>query len=419
MASPAVIDQPQEAPNDVAVASGAESPLQGSTRPTTDINRLSAVPSSGMVRGPTTNTYCFDKEETRANKRSSSVGNAFRRLFSKSPAPPERSSSETQHTSETAKRRGQRGHTPPRNPTSPNTSGSISEESSTLPPNNLFYRPPTQNIPLGGLLNAQQVSLDPHRTAMASHRGLDYGQPGGSWRDQATVIRNSGAPAPLPSSQSVSHVSQQYGEIRSHADVPFSLASVRHSSRPIGEIRSHDVRFDDFQGTNDNDNNVIVHYAVPTGTRYLPVVLNDTVTMMLMGQHDGQSVFEPINTFLQSPEDGLRFHRTMNANDMYEGSLDLARFGRPVVGPLSNDENWLVNPLPYDPTRPSVRTQNSENYENAIPIIDAVTLGPPPSIADAISIGAAWNPEAVDPSSSAVQAVDISLMAEFGSAVTR
>ena len=107
---------------------------QPQTSVDSSINRLSAVPSSGMVRNPTpNNSFCFDKEETRP-KRSSSVGNAFRRLFSKSPAPLERSSSETHNSSESAKRRGARGHTPPRNVSSPNTS----VESSTLPPNNSF-----------------------------------------------------------------------------------------------------------------------------------------------------------------------------------------------------------------------------------------------------------------------------------------
>jgi len=67
------------------------------------------------------------------------------------------------------------------------------------------------------------------------------------------------------------------------------------------------------------------------------VTLNETVTMIFLGHHDGLSVFEPINEFLKSPEDGLRYHRSMVTSDVYDGCLDLAQFGRPVMGPLSSD----------------------------------------------------------------------------------
>ena len=97
---------------------------------------------------------------------------------------------------------------------------------------------------------------------------------------------------------------------------------------------------------------VVVHYTVPEGQRYLPITLNHMVTMIFIGKHGEDFVYEPINNWLQSPEEGLRYHRTMDVNDVYDGCLDMATFGRPVVGPISQDHKWLVNPLVYDPTRP-------------------------------------------------------------------
>ena len=63
------------------------------SRPVDVIDRLSAVPSSGMVRDPNFIVFDKEKEETRP-KRSSSIGASLRRLFNKSPAK-ERSSSDT------------------------------------------------------------------------------------------------------------------------------------------------------------------------------------------------------------------------------------------------------------------------------------------------------------------------------------
>ena len=97
---------------------------------------------------------------------------------------------------------------------------------------------------------------------------------------------------------------------------------------------------------------VIVHYAVPEGQRYLPITLNHTVTMIYLGRHHEDHVYEPINTWLRSGEDGLRYHRSMNVDDVYGGPLGMATFGRPVAGPLSEDQQWLVTPPSYDPTRP-------------------------------------------------------------------
>ena len=61
---------------------------------------------------------------------------------------------------------------------------------------------------------------------------------------------------------------------------------------------------------------VVVHYAVPEGQRYLPITLNNAVTMSHIGRHNGDYVYEPISTWLQSPGDGLRYHRSMNEDDV-------------------------------------------------------------------------------------------------------
>ena len=98
-----------------------------------------------MVRDPidqmsTSNSIDFDKEETRSNKRASSIGATFRRLFSKSPAPQyERFSSETK-TSESVSGAGHRGRTPPKTTNSLQIS-TDSIESSILRPNNPYFVP--------------------------------------------------------------------------------------------------------------------------------------------------------------------------------------------------------------------------------------------------------------------------------------
>ena len=90
---------------------------------------------------------------TNSMKRSSSVGAAFKRLFSKSPSAADRSTSETSVSllgAETSQGSvivgGARGRTPPRLSVSPNLidyqqPGETSTSSSTLPPNNPFYCP--------------------------------------------------------------------------------------------------------------------------------------------------------------------------------------------------------------------------------------------------------------------------------------
>ena len=91
---------------------------------------------------------------------------------------------------------------------------------------------------------------------------------------------------------------------------------------------------------------------MPAGQRFLPIALGSTVTMVYIGKDNEKFVYEPVNHWLKSSEDGLRYHRSMDVSDVYDGPLDLAPFGKPVSGPLSDDKLWLVNPLSYDPTRP-------------------------------------------------------------------
>ena len=74
--------------------------------------------------------------------------------------------------------------------------------------------------------------------------------------------------------------------------------------------------------------------------------------MLHIGSHNELMVYEPINTWLRSPEDGLRYHRSMDVEDVCAGPLEMATFGKAVVGAVGGDSKWLVNPIGYDPSRP-------------------------------------------------------------------
>ena len=138
-------------------------------------------------------------ETQKSKKRSSSVGSAFRRLFSKSPAVAERSSSDHSVsllgtetpliTQESVVGAGLRGRTPPK----VKTPSPITPHSTTLTPNNPFYvpvdDPNIDSYQSKGGLRAQQLLL---RAPMASHRGtMEYdtgGQFGGPRRAQSTDV---------------------------------------------------------------------------------------------------------------------------------------------------------------------------------------------------------------------------------------
>ena len=96
----------------------------------------------------------------------------------------------------------------------------------------------------------------------------------------------------------------------------------------------------------------------------------------------------------------------MHVDDVYEGCLDMATFGRAVVGPVSDDRQWMINPLTYDPTRPAAITDETgeipEDLRNSLstPVTDAAALGDYTKASNASD-------------------VDIGLMAELGAAITR
>ena len=246
-----------------------------------------------------------------------------------------------------------------------------------------FYIPPKiqrelSDRNIGGVSMTQSQLFQPSsiRAAMASHRGID----GSGWTtadrrppaaDTDTDSHQCGETlfGEIPSSK-VADSSQSRVLARAtagfHSSVP-SSSCVSHTGESIPVRSVSDQQFgavgaaaSQSSGTKDAANlpanhattQVVVHYTVPEGQRYLPITLNHMVTMIFIGKHGEDFVYEPINNWLQSPEEGLRYHRTMDVNDVYDGCLDMATFGRRVVGPISEDNKWLVNPLVYDPTRP-------------------------------------------------------------------
>ena len=75
-------------------------------------------------------------------------------------------------------------------------------------------------------------------------------------------------------------------------------------------------------------------------------MLNEAIAMIHLGDHKGQYVYEPVNHHLRSPEDGCRFHRSMNVSDVYDDPLDIATWGRPVTGQYQmTGAGWSSAPL--------------------------------------------------------------------------
>ena len=89
---------------------------------------------------------------------------------------------------------------------------------------------------------------------------------------------------------------------------------------------------------------VIAHYQAPSNLCYLPIVVNEMVILLqIKSANAGYAIFEPVGNFVKSPEDGLRFHRTMNVGDMYDGPLDLAPWGQPVTDQLRRTiHGWSI-----------------------------------------------------------------------------
>jgi hypothetical protein len=143
--------------------------------------------------------------------------------------------------------------------------------------------------------------------------------------------------------------------------------------------------------------------------------LDETVTMLQVGEHYGQGVFEPINTYLRSSEDGLRFYRSMNATDPYDGPLDVAPWHVAVVGEEPDDTNWLIGPVRYDPTALPLHREGAQPKTH-------------PSGGDALNSGPG-NFDLVTPTGAATplgahtastpQDIDLGLLSELAQAVTR
>ena len=97
----------------------------------------------------------------------------------------------------------------------------------------------------------------------------------------------------------------------------------------------------------------------------------------------------------------------MNESDVYEGPLDMAKFGRPVSGLLSAGATWLVNPLSYDRTR--LTSSHTVNHGEAQPTpisLDTPT-GEPRPLGDYVA------PTTI------TSDVDICLLADLGRVVSR
>ena len=71
--------------------------------------------------------------------------------------------------------------------------------------------------------------------------------------------------------------------------------------------------------------------------------------MSKIGEYNGYQVYSPCNTFLKSTENGLRYHKSMDYNDLYPSPSCFATWNWPVIGRVSADKSWLTNPVPYDP----------------------------------------------------------------------
>ena len=59
--------------------------------------------------------------------------------------------------------------------------------------------------------------------------------------------------------------------------------------------------------------------------------------MVHIGYHGCDHIYGPTNMWINSSEDGLRYHRSMDESGIYAGLLDMAKFVRPATGPLGAD----------------------------------------------------------------------------------
>ena len=240
------------------------------------------------------------RQESNSKKRSSSVGAAFKRLFSKSPATAERSFSEvsqaisilgkeTNSPQETGVRAGVRGRTPPKNSGSP-----LTPEYDK--PNNPYYLPPnilTANNK-GGIISPsvliqQHAQQWPPPSRSASHRGgemqLEYGSSYG-YHNVGGTGGHVGVRRRMPlTDQGETHVihDEIHGNYdRLHNTVPLTDQSAASASaqpplepprrhNPDGTARSNHSASDPDQQRGDSrpTTTIIVNYTEPEGARYL------------------------------------------------------------------------------------------------------------------------------------------------------
>ena len=350
------------------------------------------------------------KSEVRP-KRSTSVGAAFRSMFSRSGEQPETvpspwtGSVTTADIADAIEKQGRASSANssfPNSPLGPPVGDNMVQtqergrpptlESNTPSPAARFFTPsvkPTKT-------NANPIQ---HLEGVI----IDKGSPRASSSAMAMQSHRGGPMEVVPTATATHATQHMTTTSLYHAETQRNEPNISSStaSDPDQQRGSHEATAD--------TTSVTINYAEPPGQRYLPVVLYESVTMVQIGEHNGLPVYEPVNDFLRSPEDGLRYHKTMDYSDVYHGPLDIAVWGRPVIGPLSDNQMWLINPLSYDPTRPrpqpSYEHAETQEYGALVPTYHYAS---PDGDAQVMGDYAARHDD-----------VDISLLAELGQAVPR
>ena len=257
------------------------------------------------------------KSEVRP-KRSTSVGAAFRSMFSRSDEQPETApspwtgsvtSADIANALEKQTRASSANSSFPNSPLGPPAGDHMANankrgrpttlESNTPSPAARFFTPsvnptktnanPIQHLE-GVIIDKGSPRASSSAMAMQSHRG-------GPMEVMVTATATN-------ATHDTTTTSIYHGE--THRNEPNISSS--SASDPDQQRGSHKATTD--------TTSVTINYAEPPGQRFLPVVLYESVTMVQIGEHNGLRVFEPVNDFLRSPEDGLRYHRTMDFNDV-------------------------------------------------------------------------------------------------------
>ena len=85
--------------------------------------------------------------------------------------------------------------------------------------------------------------------------------------------------------------------------------------------------------------------------------------MIQVGAIRGQGIYEPTNAFLKSSEDGLRYCRSMDVRNSFEGPLQLLPWGTPVIGGFFDDSRWMVNPKEMGGNLAAVTSQTTDTLQ--------------------------------------------------------